>query len=404
MRILVAALICLLFTGCATRGPQRSIGRTTAGDFVYPYPSGHVEESPAPPHNPGDTGYESWRDFGVSREDQLLLEPIGKYYPSLLPYSDQMLYWTFEANCVTCLEYYGFDEHRPNMRKKDEPGYKPRWNPPYIFSDPMTNDNGNVYRHLIGGEEDMEYANRLVGHGFQAPKPPYNKFIYVRLINEYCGDGVVYFKIGNEWICLGQANLPSYVPVTLKINFGDREPMPGRILDSVIADTDDWHMGKLIIPTKHIVSNGTEVVEYNGSFYTNTTYDTWTTYTTNYLGKVYWAEYHLGPEVFRKEYNAGGDDQYDRIPLDYTDLPNNYVAEFNPTGSNPYLSFIAKPTRYNAEWDRNLKVEWYTILSSTNLLETGWYVERQFKVYGDNMVTVPLTIDPDVKQKFYKVR
>jgi hypothetical protein len=68
--------------------------------------------------------------------------------------------------CYTCLYALGLPEHDPTLTRKDLPDYQPQWNAPYIFSELMTDGNGNVYRLLTGGVEDEGYANAPIGHGW----------------------------------------------------------------------------------------------------------------------------------------------------------------------------------------------------------------------------------------------
>jgi hypothetical protein len=68
--------------------------------------------------------------------------------------------------CHTCVTHLGLPDHDPSLTRKDMPDYQPQWNPPYIFSEQMTNENGNTYHLLLGGVEDEGYANALIGHGW----------------------------------------------------------------------------------------------------------------------------------------------------------------------------------------------------------------------------------------------
>jgi hypothetical protein len=70
------------------------------------------------------------------------------------------------GTCLTCTGL-GLTEHDPSLTRRDMPDYQPRWDPPYVFSGPMTNENGDVYHQIIGGVEDEGYASALIGHGWQ---------------------------------------------------------------------------------------------------------------------------------------------------------------------------------------------------------------------------------------------
>ena len=70
-----------------------------------------------------------------------------------------------EFVCNTC-NSLGLLAHDPTLVKSDLPDYTPKYNPPFVFSDPSTNDSGIISRQLIGGVEDEEYANSPIGHAF----------------------------------------------------------------------------------------------------------------------------------------------------------------------------------------------------------------------------------------------
>ena len=368
--------------------------------------------------NPGDNGLEIWRNVGQTAQEQMEESGLNTYYPSRVPFTDNCLYWTFEHNCSTCIEYYKLPDHDGSLRRKDIPGYKPHWNPPYIFSGPITNDTGGIYRHLIGGDEDMSYANSSVGHGFK-PIGPYNDFIYVRLFNDYIGGNSIYFNPGDDvtipaymkkfgssngrWLMIGSGHFPPYAPVTIKIRFCDREDLKDLFQTALTNGTEQFKTSEWTSVKKHYEHVGYEdPKEYNGEWYTNSIYDI--TYTTNIIkhGTIYWVEYHLDGEIFRKTYNRGGDVQYQAIPSEYEDLPDRSITSFKPYGDNPTFTFVAKPTKYTAQYG-SLKVEYYNLLYCTNLVEGTWVLDERIKVYGNNLITVPLNIAPTDMQGFWKL-
>lgn len=329
--------------------------------------------------NPGDTGLETWRTFGKTPQEQMEESGLNTYYPSGIPYEDNCLYWTIRHNCKTCMEFYGLPDH-----------------------DPYYKVNG-----------------KYIGHGF-FPMGPYSDFIYVRIFNDYIGGNTIYFNpgegvdipdymhysstMGTNWIMLGSGHFPPYAPITVKIKFSDREDIQQLLLDAVAGGNEQFKVSNWIDIQKHYDPIGYEdPIEYEGKWYTNTIFNI--TYTTNNIsnGVVYWVEYHIGDVgVYRITYNEGGNREYRRIPTEYEELPDKYIPEFKPYGDFPTLTFIAKPSKYTAEYGSS-KVEYYNILWSTNIVEGRWELMDRVKVYGDNLVTIPLNIVESDQQCFYKL-
>lgn len=306
---------------------------------------------------PGDTGLETWRSYGQTPTEQMAESGLNTYYPSACPYIDTCLYWTF-------------------------------------------------------------HNNQIEGGGFR-PSGPYSTFIYVRMFNDYIGGNTVRFNPGlnvetpdyithapstsGDWIILGSGHFPAYTVFTLKIYFNDREGIQQVLRDAIANGTEQFKTSSWCdIRTNYEIIGFEDPVEHEGEWYSNAIYNI--IYTTNIIpnGTIYWVEYHLGDGVYRKIYNEGGNNQYQPIPPEYADLPDSYIPEFTPYGDNPTLSFIARPSKYTADFS-DIKVEYYNVLWSTNLVEGAWGLEERIKVYGDKLIVVPLNIIESDQQCFYRI-